>query len=63
MTLLTDLAAALARAAGCHGVTARGLDDLDPLRQWLAARDRPFVLDAKVDPTIYGEWLAEAFRH
>ena len=58
----TDFAA-LARAAGCHGLTARGLDDLDPLRQWLAAPDRPFVLDAKVDPTIYGEWLAEAFRH
>jgi len=58
----TDFAA-LARAAGCHGLTARAVDDLGPLRDWLAARDRPFVLDAKVDPTIYGEWLAEAFRH
>ena len=58
----TDFAA-LARAAGCHGVTARSLDDLAGLREWLAAPDRPFVLDAKVDPTIYGEWLAEAFRH
>ena len=53
----------LARAAGCHGLTARSLDDLGALRQWLAAPDRPFVLDAKVDPAIYGEWLAEAFRH
>jgi thiamine pyrophosphate-dependent acetolactate synthase large subunit-like protein len=58
----TDFAA-LARAAGCRGVTARGLEDLDELRRWLDARDRPFVLDAKVDPTICGEWLEEAFRH
>jgi thiamine pyrophosphate-dependent acetolactate synthase large subunit-like protein len=53
----------LARAAGCHGLTARSLDDLAALREWLATPDRPFVLDAKVDPAIYGEWLAEAFRH
>ena len=58
----TDFAA-LARAAGCHGLTARSLDDLADLRAWLAAPDRAFVLDAKVDPAIYGEWLAEAFRH
>jgi thiamine pyrophosphate-dependent acetolactate synthase large subunit-like protein len=58
----TDFAA-LARAAGCHGLTARSLDDLDALRAWLAAPDRPFVLDAKVDPAICGEWLEEAFRH
>jgi thiamine pyrophosphate-dependent acetolactate synthase large subunit-like protein len=58
----TDFAA-LARAAGCHGLTARAIHDLGPLREWLAAPDRPFVLDAKVDPTIYGAWLAEAFRH
>jgi thiamine pyrophosphate-dependent acetolactate synthase large subunit-like protein len=58
----TDFAA-LARAAGCHGLTARSIDDLDGLRDWLAAPDGAFVLDAKVDPTIYGEWLAEAFRH
>ena len=58
----TDFAA-LARAAGCHGLTARSLEDLGPLREWLAAPERAFVLDAKVDPTIYGEWLAEAFRH
>jgi thiamine pyrophosphate-dependent acetolactate synthase large subunit-like protein len=58
----TDFAA-LAQAAGCHGLTARSLDDLGPLREWLGAPERPFVLDAKVDPTIYGDWLAEAFRH
>src|SRR3954447_15689278 len=58
----TDFAA-LARAAGCHGLTARCLDDLGALREWLAAPDRPFVLDAKVDPAICGAWLEEAFRH
>jgi acetolactate synthase I/II/III large subunit len=58
----TDFAA-LAQAAGCHGLTARSLDDLDGLRQWLAAPERPFVLDAKVDPTICGAWLEDAFRH
>jgi thiamine pyrophosphate-dependent acetolactate synthase large subunit-like protein len=58
----TDFAA-LARAAGCRGATARSLDDLADLRAWLAAPDGAFVLDAKVDPAIYGEWLAEAFRH
>ena len=54
---------ALARAAGCDALRARSLDDLGPLRAWLAAPDRPFVLDAKVDPAICGEWLEEAFRH
>ena len=58
----TDFAA-LARAAGCRGLTARSLDDLADLRAWLAAPAGAFVLDAKVDPAIYGEWLAEAFRH
>ena len=58
----TDFAA-LAEAAGCRGVTARSLDELDALRAWLDVRDRPLVLDAKVDPSVYGEWLAEAFRH
>ena len=53
----------LARAAGCHAVTARSLDDLGALREWLAAPDRPFVVDAKVDPAICGAWLEEAFRH
>jgi thiamine pyrophosphate-dependent acetolactate synthase large subunit-like protein len=53
----------LARAAGCHALTARSLDDLGALRDWLAAPDRPFVLDAKVDPAICGAWLEEAFRH
>jgi thiamine pyrophosphate-dependent acetolactate synthase large subunit-like protein len=57
----TDFAA-LAEAAGCRGVTARGTEDLEAVREWLAQPDRPLVLDAKVDPDICAEWLEEAFR-
>jgi thiamine pyrophosphate-dependent acetolactate synthase large subunit-like protein len=57
----TDFAA-LAEAAGCRGVTARSVEDLSAVREWLADRDRPLVLDAKVDPDICAEWLEEAFR-
>jgi thiamine pyrophosphate-dependent acetolactate synthase large subunit-like protein len=58
----TDFAA-LAEAAGCRGVTARSVGDLDAVRDWLGEPDRrPLVLDAKVDPDICAEWLEEAFR-
>jgi thiamine pyrophosphate-dependent acetolactate synthase large subunit-like protein len=57
----TDFAA-LAEAAGCRGLTARTKADLDGVRAWLENRDRPLVLDAKVDPDICAEWLEEAFR-
>ncbi len=57
----TDFAA-LAEAAGCRGLTARTPADLEDVRGWLANRDRPLVLDAKVDPDICAEWLEEAFR-
>ena len=57
----TDFAA-LAEAAGCRGVTVRSVEDLKPVREWLQNRDRPLVLDAKVDPDICAEWLEEAFR-
>jgi hypothetical protein len=54
--------AALARAAGCQGITARSSADLEFLRAWLEHRDGPMVLDAKVDPDICAEWLEEAFH-
>lgn len=57
----TDFAA-LAEAVGCRGVTVRRPEDLEPVRAWLADRDRPLVLDAKVDPDICAAWLEEAFR-
>src|SRR5690349_5024560 len=57
----TDFAA-LAEAAGCRGLTVHGRDDLAAVEAWVAAPDRPLVLDAKVDPDICAEWLEEAFR-
>ncbi|MEA2256861.1 MAG: hypothetical protein QOG35_2906, partial [Solirubrobacteraceae bacterium] len=57
----TDFAA-LARAAGCEGATVRSVTDLDAVRGWLARRDGPLVVDAKVDPDVCAEWLEEAFR-
>jgi thiamine pyrophosphate-dependent acetolactate synthase large subunit-like protein len=57
----TDFAA-LAEAAGCAGLEARSVADLEGVRAWLAAPDRPLVLDARVDPDICADWLEEAFR-
>ena len=57
----TDFAA-LARAAGAEGITVRNKGDLSPARDWLERRDRPLVIDAKVNPEVRAEWLAEAFR-
>ena len=57
----TDFAA-LAEAAGCRGLTVRTAEELDGVRDWLAAPDRPLVVDAKVDPDLCAEWLEEAFR-
>ena len=53
--------AAIARAAGCEAVTVRSLD-LEPVAAWLRDPGGPLVVDAKVDPGVYGEWLADAFR-
>ena len=57
----TDFAA-LARAAVAEGITVRSEDDLSPVRDWLEVRDRPLVVDARVNPEVRAEWLAEAFR-
>src|SRR5215218_7561672 len=57
----TDFAA-IARAAGAVGITVRNKGDLSPVRDWLKRRDRPLVIDAKVNPEVRAEWLAEAFR-
>jgi thiamine pyrophosphate-dependent acetolactate synthase large subunit-like protein len=54
--------AALAEAAGCRGLTVRAVSDLDGVRDWLTTRDRPLVVDAKVDPDLCADWLEEAFR-
>ena len=57
----TDFAA-LGEAAGCRGLTARTVADLEGLRDWVAGPDGPLVVDAKLDPDICAEWLEEAFR-
>src|SRR3954453_23418662 len=55
--------AAIARGAGCEGAIVRTLDDLDVVRDWLdGSRERPLLVDAKVNPDVVAEWLEEAFR-
>jgi thiamine pyrophosphate-dependent acetolactate synthase large subunit-like protein len=57
----TDFAA-LGRAVGAEGVTVRQVDDLAAVESWLTHRTGPLVVDAKVEPTVVADWLAEAFR-
>jgi acetolactate synthase I/II/III large subunit len=57
----TDFAA-LARAAGAEGLTVRSEEDLSAVRDWLQRREGPLIVDAKVNPEVRAEWLAEAFR-
>jgi hypothetical protein len=52
----------MARAAGLDGVTVHAEGDLDAVTRWLDAPARPLLVDAKVDPTVCADWLAEAFR-
>jgi thiamine pyrophosphate-dependent acetolactate synthase large subunit-like protein len=54
--------AAIAQAAGCKAATIRSTDELSIVEEWVANPHGPLVLDAKVNPTICAEWLAEAFR-
>ncbi|AVT32843.1 acetolactate synthase [Plantactinospora sp. BC1] len=58
----TDLAS-IARGYGCAALTVRGIDDLAPVRDWLAGpRDRPLVVDAKITSERGAWWLEEAFH-
>jgi thiamine pyrophosphate-dependent acetolactate synthase large subunit-like protein len=57
----TDLAA-VGRGFGCQAATVRTPADLGPVRDWLATRDRPLVVDAKVTANRGAWWLEEAFR-
>jgi thiamine pyrophosphate-dependent acetolactate synthase large subunit-like protein len=55
--------AAIARGAGCEGIVVRTLQDLAPVSDWLEGpRERPLLVDAKVNPDVVAEWLEEAFR-
>jgi thiamine pyrophosphate-dependent acetolactate synthase large subunit-like protein len=53
---------ALAEAVGARGLTVRGEEDLAAIEPWLAERDGPLVVDAKITPDFCAEWLEEAFR-
>lgn len=58
----TDFAA-LARGYGFEAVTARAVEDLAPVADWLAGpRDAPLLIDAKVAAGEPSWWLEEAFR-
>jgi thiamine pyrophosphate-dependent acetolactate synthase large subunit-like protein len=57
----TDFAA-LASAAGARGVTVRGPEDLGAVEDWLASRDGPMIVDAKITADFCAEWLEEAFK-
>jgi thiamine pyrophosphate-dependent acetolactate synthase large subunit-like protein len=58
----TDLAA-IARGFGGEGVTVRSVQDLAPLREWLAGSPAtPLLIDAKVTSDHASWWLEEAFR-
>ena len=56
----TDIAS-IARGFGCEGVTVRSLEDLAPVRDWLAGERRsPLVIDAKT--ISFPSWVdAHAF--
>ncbi|WP_020667046.1 thiamine pyrophosphate-binding protein [Amycolatopsis nigrescens] len=58
----TDFAA-IAKGFGCAGLTVRTRADLAGLTEWLAGpRDRPLLIDAKVDGRRPSWWLEDAFR-
>jgi thiamine pyrophosphate-dependent acetolactate synthase large subunit-like protein len=54
--------AAIARGSGVPALTVRHRDDLEPVAAWASDPGGPLLVDAKVDPGIAGDWLAEAFR-
>jgi thiamine pyrophosphate-dependent acetolactate synthase large subunit-like protein len=57
----TDFAA-MARGFGAHGVTVRTLDDLEPVRAWVAeGAPGVLIIDAKTDPDLEADWHAEHF--
>jgi thiamine pyrophosphate-dependent acetolactate synthase large subunit-like protein len=55
--------AAIARGYGMQALTARTVDDLAPVADWVAgARTAPLLIDAKVTRGEPSWWLEEAFR-
>jgi thiamine pyrophosphate-dependent acetolactate synthase large subunit-like protein len=54
--------AAIAAGAGVEGITVRAVEDLAPVAAWVRDGSGPLLVDAKVDPSIVADWLADAFR-
>ena len=62
-SVLETAKTAIARGYGYAAATVQTLEDLAPVRSWLAGpRDRPMLIDAKVTRTRPSWWLEEAFR-
>lgn len=58
----TDVAA-IGRGYGFEAVTVRSVEDLAPVRDWVASGpSRPMLVDAKVTTGEASWWLEEAFR-
>ena len=68
LNLPTDLAllgekdfAGIAAAMGAEGLTARSTADLERVREWVEAPSGTMVVDCKVNPSVEGEYVKEAF--
>jgi thiamine pyrophosphate-dependent acetolactate synthase large subunit-like protein len=48
---------AIAGGYGINGTTVRAEADLGPVKEWLAQPDGPFLIDAKIDPTVLCDWI------
>jgi thiamine pyrophosphate-dependent acetolactate synthase large subunit-like protein len=53
--------AAIAGAMGARGLEARGPGDLEPLGEWIEDPVGVMVVDCKVNSSVEGEYLKEAF--
>jgi thiamine pyrophosphate-dependent acetolactate synthase large subunit-like protein len=49
--------APVAEALGGRGVTVRNTADLDAADRAIAQRDRPLLIDLKLDPDVVPWWL------
>jgi thiamine pyrophosphate-dependent acetolactate synthase large subunit-like protein len=57
----TDFAA-IARGYGARAATVRMLNDLDPVKTWVAeGAPGVFVIDGKINPNLEADWHAEHF--
>ena len=68
LNLPTDLAllgekdfAGIANAMGAEGLTVRSTGDLERVREWVEAPRGTMVVDCRVNPSVEGEYLKEAF--